>query len=86
VQDGERVLEDVKKWESEEVQRHAKNLEKVLHFKALQDEQVRDKEERVRRVCIHASQTHASVWHGDEGAVGAWNFESAIVFCKDCLL
>jgi predicted glycosyl hydrolase (DUF1957 family) len=52
MQCGQAVWEDVEKWQREEAARKAREHEKIMHFKNLQEQQVADKEERIRQVCI----------------------------------
>ena len=49
-QNGEAVAKDVAAWQEEEAAKRSKEHAAVMHFKALQDEQVADKEARVRLV------------------------------------
>lgn len=47
------VQQDVTAWQEEEAAKRAREHAKVMHFKELQDEQVADKQARVRKVRRH---------------------------------
>lgn len=49
-QDGIAISADVRQWEHQEAARKAAALEKVMQFKAMRESQVKDKEERLRKV------------------------------------